>query len=90
MRLAVISGHATATVKHKSLTGQRLLIALPVNAEGVNDGAPQVVIDPLGCALHQRVLISSDGSEARKIVRDEHSPARWFVAGMVDEREERR
>ncbi|MDR2462693.1 MAG: EutN/CcmL family microcompartment protein [Verrucomicrobiales bacterium] len=86
MRLAQIVGHVTATVKHKSLHGQRLLIAQPVNADGQDDGAPQVVIDPLGAARGQRVLISSDGSEARKIVADGHSPARWFVAGIVDER----
>ncbi|MDR1192440.1 MAG: EutN/CcmL family microcompartment protein [Verrucomicrobiales bacterium] len=84
MKLAEIRGHVTATVKHESLHGQRLLIAQPVNADGDAEGAPQVVIDPLGCAHGQRVLISSDGAEARKIVADSHSPARWFVAGIVD------
>ena len=35
-------------------------------------------------AIGQRVLISSDGSEARKIVKDERSPARWSVMGIID------
>jgi ethanolamine utilization protein EutN len=84
MRLAMIRGYVTATTKHESFTGQRLLIAQPVTAEGANDGTPQVVIDPLGCALHQKVMISSDGSEARKTVGDKMSPARWTVMGIID------
>jgi microcompartment protein CcmK/EutM len=35
--------------------------------------------------MHQRVVISSDGSEARKAVKDPKSPARWLVVGIVDE-----
>jgi ethanolamine utilization protein EutN len=84
MRLAYIRGYVTSTVKHDSLEGQRLLIAQPVTFENKEDGAPQVVIDPLGCAIHQKVLISSDGSEARKVVKDERSPARWMVMGIID------
>ena len=37
--------------------------------------------------MHQRVVISSDGSAARKVVGDEKSPARWLVIGVVDEKE---
>jgi ethanolamine utilization protein EutN len=46
--------------------------------------APQIVIDNLGAAIGQKVMISSDGSEARKIVGDELSPARWTVMGIID------
>jgi len=80
MRLAIIHGHVTSTVKHPSFRGQRLLIAVPESA----DVAPQIVIDSLGAAIGQRVMISSDGSEARKIVADESSPARWNVCGIID------
>ena len=80
MRIATIHGYATSTVKHRSLEGWRLLIAVPESP----DLAPQIVLDSLGCAIGQRVLISSDGSEARKIVKDERSPARWSVMGIID------
>ena len=69
MRIATIHGYATSTVKHRSLEGWRLLIAVPESS----DLAPQIVLDSLGAAIGQRVLISSDGSEARKIVKDERS-----------------
>ena len=80
MRLATIHGYATSTVKHRSLEGWRMLIAVPESP----DLAPQIVLDSLGAAIGQRVLISSDGSEARKIVKDERSPARWTVMGIID------
>ena len=79
MRTAIIHGYATATVKHPSFEGQRLLIAVPEE----NGGAPQIVIDPLGAALGQRVLISSDGGEARLLVGDPMSPARWYVCALL-------
>ena len=80
MRLATIRGYVTSTIKHKSLTGWRLLIAVPQSP----DLAPQIVLDSLGAAIGQTVMISSDGSEARKIVGDERSPARWTVLGIID------
>jgi ethanolamine utilization protein EutN len=80
MRTATIHGHVTSTIKHKSLEGWRLLVAVPDS----QDLAPQVVLDSLGAAIGQRVIISSDGGEARKMVGDELSPARWNVLGIID------
>ena len=84
MKLARISGHVTATVKHPSLARQRLLLAQTCDADGVPDGPPQIVIDALGAGIGQRVLISSDGAESREIVGDPLSPARWNVLGIID------
>lgn len=83
MRTAQIKGYVTSTVKHRSYEGWRLLIAQPTT-NNVPEGAPQIVIDPLGAAIGQNVLISSDGSESRKVVGDELSPARWLVVGIID------
>jgi ethanolamine utilization protein EutN len=80
MRTAIIRGHATSTIKHGSLEGWRLLIAEPESP----DLAPQIVLDNLGAAIGQRVMISSDGSEARLMVGDSLSPARWSVLGIID------
>jgi len=80
MRVATICGYVTSTVKHPSFAGQRLLIAVPESA----DVAPQIVLDTLGAGIGQRVLISSDGGEARTMVGDELSPARWSVCGIAD------
>jgi ethanolamine utilization protein EutN len=80
MRTATIRGHVTSTIKHKSFDGWRLLVAVPDSP----DLSPQIVIDNLGAGIGQHVIISSDGSESRKMVGDERSPARWNVLGIID------
>ncbi len=87
MLLARVEGNVVATRKHSSLRGWRLLVCQPINSSGAPEGAPQVAIDAQGAALHQRVIISSDGSAARTAVGDEKSPVRWMVVGVVDEKD---
>jgi microcompartment protein CcmK/EutM len=84
MRLARIRGYVTSTVKHESFTGCRLLVAQPVNLADEPDGDPFVTIDELGAAIHQKVLVCSDGSYARSYLEDASSPARWWVMALVD------
>jgi ethanolamine utilization protein EutN len=85
MLLARVEGNLTATRKHPSLEGWRLLICQPISQEGTPEGVPQVAIDSHGAGLHERVIISSDGLAARKAVGDDHSPVRWLIVGIVDE-----
>ena len=87
MLLARVEGNVVATRKHPSLTGWRLLICQPINQAGESEGVPQIAIDAYGAAMHQRVIISSDGMAARKTVKDDKSPVRWLVIGVVDEKE---
>ena len=85
MLLARVEGSVIATRKHPSFQGWRLLICQPIGGTGQAEGTPQVAIDPQGAALHQRVIISSDGAATRLAVGDPKSPARWLVIGIVDE-----
>lgn len=84
MQIATIVGQATATVKHASMTGWKLLIAQPLTGEGKPDGEPQLVIDNLGAGLDDRVLICNDGAGTRKLMDSKNSPVRWFVMGICD------
>ncbi|MSQ95488.1 MAG: ethanolamine utilization protein EutN [Gemmataceae bacterium] len=86
MQLAIIVGHATATVKHPSMTGWKLLIAQPLTMDEKPDGEPQLVIDNLGAGLDARVLICNDGAGTRKLMDSKNSPVRWFVMGICDDR----
>jgi ethanolamine utilization protein EutN len=87
MLLARVEGNVVATRKHPSFEGWRLVICQPINNAGEAEGAPQIAIDSHGAGMHQRVVISSDGSTARNAVGDPKSPARWLVVGVVDELE---
>ncbi len=84
MLLARVEGNLTATRKHPSLSGWRFLICQPVNAAGAAEGTPVVAIDPLGAALHQRVIVSTDGAAARLAVNDPKSPVRMMIVGITD------
>ncbi len=85
MFLARVEGNLTATRKHPSFEGWRLVICQPISRDGEPEGVPQVAIDSLGAGMHERVLISSDGAAARKAVGDDRSPVRWMIVGIVDE-----
>jgi microcompartment protein CcmK/EutM len=87
MLLARVEGNVVATRKHPSLEGWRLVVCQPISAEGVPVGSPQVAIDSHGAGMHQQVVISSDGAAARRAVKDEKSPVRWLIIGLVDEHE---
>jgi ethanolamine utilization protein EutN len=85
MQLARIIGTATATVKHPSLAGARLLVGQPLLADRVTpDGDPQLVIDTLSAATGDLVVMTSDGRMLREILNSDTTPARWSTIGLVD------
>ena len=84
MHLGKVIGHATATVKHPTLDGWRLVAVQPLNAGGGDDGDPFLVVDNLGSGVGDRVLLTSDGSSVREMVGADNSPIRWAVIGLAD------
>ena len=90
MLIARVEGNLTATRKHPSLHGWRLLICQPLNTAGQADGAPRVAIDPHGAAMHQRVIICTEGHATRKMVNDPKSPVHTMIIGIIDEAEQQR
>lgn len=85
MFLARVEGNVVATRKHPSFNGWRLVICQPISRDGQPEGTPQVAVDAHGAGLHQRVIISSDGSAARNLVKDQKSPVRWLISAIVDD-----
>jgi ethanolamine utilization protein EutN len=81
---ARIDGTLVASACHLSMAGTRTVICQPLDADGRDDGAPILAIDALGAGLHQRVMVSTDGSATRELVRDPKSPLRNFVLGIID------
>jgi microcompartment protein CcmK/EutM len=84
MQLARIDGTITSTACHPSMRKGRTVICQPLDADGRPDGAPVLALDQLGAGLHQTVMISTDGSETRKLVGDERSPLRNYIQAIVD------
>lgn len=87
MQLAEVIGHATATVKHPSLDGWRMLVVQPLGADGKGDGSPLIAIDDIGGRKGDRVMLTSDGGSVREMIGRSDTPVRWAVLGIVDENE---
>ena len=85
MYIARIDGTLTSTVKHASLAGARLLIGQRIGAAGEEVGEPQVLVDPIGARRGNRVIVTTDGDHARRLLGDPRTPVRLAVLGIVDE-----
>jgi len=86
MHLARILGTATATVKHPSLAGTRLLVVQPLMADGSSpDGDPQLAVDTVAAGVGDTVVITSDGRLLREILKCDATPARWSTIALLDE-----
>ena len=84
MNYARIDGTVVTSTCHPSMIGHRTVICQPLDAEGRDDGVPVLAIDPFGAGLHEHVILSTDGSATRELVRDPHTPLRNLIIGIVD------
>lgn len=84
MQIGLVVGHATATVKHPTFHGWRLLLVQLLGVEDRPDGEPILAIDKLGAAVGMRVLLTNDGAGTRELVGARNTPARWMVMGICD------
>ena len=86
MQLARVIGNATATVKHESMDGWKLLIVRLLMADGKSpDGDPVIAIDSFGAGKGEKVLLTTDGRSTRELVKNDKTPVRWSVMGICDE-----
>lgn len=84
MQLGMVLGSATATVKHPSFEGQRMLVVQPINREGKDDGEPVLAFDRLGAGRGQVVLLTSDGALLQSEL-GRTTPGRWSVLALPDD-----
>ena len=80
-----VVGNATATVKHPSMEGWKLLVVQPLLADGRSaDGDPILAVDALGAGMGDLVIVSSDGKGTRELLKSNNTPVRWAVIGIRD------
>jgi len=80
-----VIGTATATVKHASMEGWKLLVVQPTLADGRSpDGDPILAVDCLGAGRGETVIISNDGRGTRELLQSDNTPVRWSVVGIPD------
>jgi ethanolamine utilization protein EutN len=87
MQLGRVIGTATATVKHPTFQGERLLVVQLENASGGPDGEPILAFDRLGARRGTRVLVSTDGRALQESLGPT-TPGRMSVIGLPDDVEQ--
>lgn len=85
MQPAKVIGSVTATVKHSSMQGAKMLLIQPQLANGAADGDPIIAVDGVGAGIGESVLVTSDGRHSRKILQTDATPVRWTIIGIIDE-----
>ena len=89
MQLATVIGHASATIKHSSYEGWRLVLVQPLDIKRLPEGDPLLAFGKLNPGVGQIVVLNSDGQSARQMMGIDKTPARWHIVAIVDEKQER-
>jgi ethanolamine utilization protein EutN len=85
MQLGRVVGTATATVKHPTFQGERLLVVQLETPDGRPDGEPLLVFDRLGAGRGDVVLATNDGRALQEILGPT-TPGRWSTIGLPEKK----
>ena len=83
MQLGRVVGTVTATIKHPTFQGERLLVVQLESAAGNPDGEPVLVFDRLGAGWGDLVILTNDGKAMQDLL-GKNTPGRWSVLGLAD------
>ncbi|HKI17435.1 MAG TPA: EutN/CcmL family microcompartment protein [Isosphaeraceae bacterium] len=83
MQLGRVIGTATATVKHPTFQGERMLVVQLETALRRPDGDPILAFDRVGARRGDLVLVTNDGRALQELFGPT-TPGRWSVLGIPD------
>jgi ethanolamine utilization protein EutN len=83
MQLGRVLGTATATVKHPTFQGERMLVVQPETKAGLPDGEPVIALDRHGARRGDIVVFTTDGRALQELLGPT-TPARFSVLGIPD------
>ncbi len=84
MLIAQVVGDLTATQKHPSHEGLKLLLVQPLNLDGSPRGNPYVAVDGVNAGVGNKVLLTTDGFAAFTCVGQSMTPIDAAVIGIID------
>ena len=89
MFTALVVGEVVATIKHRDLAAQKLLLVQPVDVAGNPAGQPAIAVDVVDAGVGDRVLVIDEGNGAAQVLRRARGAVRTVVVGVIDEIETR-
>jgi microcompartment protein CcmK/EutM len=84
MLIARVVGELTATQKHSSHQGCKLLLVQPLNLDGTDRGDAVIAVDAVDAGAGDKVLLTTDGFAAMTSVGRPGSPIDMAVIGFID------
>lgn len=84
MLIAKVVGDLSATQKHPSHEGLKLLLVQPLNLDGTDRGNPYVAVDSVNAGVGNQVLLTTDGFAAFTSVGQSMTPIDAAVIGVID------
>jgi microcompartment protein CcmK/EutM len=84
MLIARVIGDLSATQKHPSHEGLKLLLVQPLNLDGSDRGNPYVAVDNFSAGVGNQVLLTTDGFAAFTSVGQSMTPIDAAVLGVID------
>ena len=84
MQLARVIGSVVSTRKSERLTGLKLLVAVPVDMDTMQEkGAPFITVDTVG-AGEGEIVMCAGGSSSRQTEETTGKPVDSAIIGIVD------
>jgi ethanolamine utilization protein EutN len=83
VQLGRVIGTATATLKHSTFQGERMLVVQLETTAGGPDGEPILAFDRLGAGRGDVVLVTNDGRALQELLGTT-TPGRWSVIALPD------
>jgi ethanolamine utilization protein EutN len=85
VRQCRVVGPMWAAAKHPAFAGRPLFVVQPLDEHGADTGASFVAIDSVQAGVGDRVLVLTEGTGARQILKQgDIVPIRSIIVGIVD------
>jgi len=83
--LARVVGEVVATIKHRELGAQKLLLVRGVQPDGTPSGRLAIALDSVSAGTSDLVLVVDEGNAAAQVLRRGRGAVRTVIVGVVDE-----
>lgn len=84
MFLCRVKGSVTATIKHSSYKGLKVLVCQPITSDGKDKGDSFLACDAVQAGAGDIVLAAREGNTARQILGNDNDPLHAVIVGVVD------
>jgi len=84
MTLVKVIGTVTSTIKHKHFHALKMMVVVPVDEFGAENGESFLAVDRVQAGVGDTVLVLREGNGMRQLFKQEGFCVRSAIVGIVD------